>query len=107
MRKPVKVGQARHELGEKFGPAFGCRIDLASVARAIGPRGERRAQHADRAQRIDGCRIDRLARHTRSKIAAMPWPPPMHIVTRAKRPPMRCSSYSALMVMIVPVAPTG
>jgi hypothetical protein len=25
----------------------------------------------------------RWRRHARSKIAAMPWPPPMHIVTRA------------------------
>jgi hypothetical protein len=25
----------------------------------------------------------RSAYHTRSKIAAMPWPPPMHIVARA------------------------
>ena len=30
--------------------------------------------------------------HRRSKIAAMPWPPPMHIVTSAYRPPVRCSS---------------
>jgi hypothetical protein len=30
--------------------------------------------------------------HIRSKIAAMPWPPPMHMVTSAYWPPMRCSS---------------
>jgi hypothetical protein len=29
---------------------------------------------------------------TRSKIAAMPWPPPMHMVTSAKRPETRFSS---------------
>ena len=28
----------------------------------------------------------------RSKMAAMPWPPPMHMVTRARRPPVRLSS---------------
>lgn len=38
---------------------------------------------------------------------AMPWPPPMHIVTKACRPPVRCSSWIALVVMIAPVAPTG
>src|SRR3984957_1057406 len=42
-----------------------------------------------------------------SKIAAMPWPPPMHIVTSAYRPPVRRSSYSALTVRIAPVAPIG
>lgn len=30
--------------------------------------------------------------HTRSKIAAIPWPPPMHMVTSAYRPPIRRSS---------------
>ncbi len=30
-----------------------------------------------------------------AKMAAMPWPPPMHIVTRAYLPPMRRSSYPA------------
>src|SRR3990167_385940 len=44
---------------------------------------------------------------TRSKIAAIPWPPPMHMVTRAKRPWVRCSSWMALVTMIAPVAPTG
>lgn len=33
-----------------------------------------------------------LALHSRSNTAAIPWPPPTHIVTSAKRPPMRCSS---------------
>src|SRR5215207_6699414 len=32
------------------------------------------------------------AHAARSKIAAMPWPPPMHMVTRARRPPVRLSS---------------
>ena len=34
----------------------------------------------------------------RSKIAAMPWPPPIHMVTKAYLPLMRCSSYKALTV---------
>ena len=33
-----------------------------------------------------------LAQAARSKMAAMPWPPPMHMVTRARRPPVRLSS---------------
>ena len=37
----------------------------------------------------------------------MPWPPPMHMVTRPRRPPVRSSSWSALIVRIAPVAPTG
>jgi len=45
--------------------------------------------------------------HTRSKIAEMPWPPPMHIVTSAYLPPVRLSSYSALTVRIAPVAAMG
>jgi hypothetical protein len=43
----------------------------------------------------------------RSNIAAMPWPPPMHMVTSAYLPWMRCSSYSALTVISAPVAPIG
>ena len=43
----------------------------------------------------------------RSKMAAMPWPPPMHIVTSARRPPVRFSSYRALIVRMQPVAPIG
>jgi len=39
-----------------------------------------------------------------SKIAAMPCPPPMHMVTSARRPPMRFNSYSALIVRTQPVA---
>ena len=30
--------------------------------------------------------------HMRSKIAAMPWPAPMHMVTSARLPPVRCNS---------------
>ena len=40
-------------------------------------------------------------------MAAMPCPPPIHIVTSAYRPPVRCSSYSALTVRMEPVAPIG
>ena len=29
---------------------------------------------------------------SRSKTAAIPWPPPMHIVTSAYLPPVRCNS---------------
>src|SRR5918993_3635860 len=47
------------------------------------------------------------AHAARSKIAAMPWPPPMHMVTRARRPPVRLSSYRALTVRMQPVAPMG
>src|SRR6266487_4424224 len=42
-----------------------------------------------------------------SKMAAMPWPPPIHILTRAYLPPMRLSSYRALTTNIQPVAPIG
>jgi hypothetical protein len=31
-------------------------------------------------------------RYIRSKMAAIPCPPPMHIVTSARRPPVRFSS---------------
>ncbi len=30
--------------------------------------------------------------HNRSNTAAIPWPPPMHMVTSAYRPPVRCNS---------------
>ena len=43
----------------------------------------------------------------RSKIEAMPWPPPMHSDTIAYCPSMRSSSYMAFTVRIVPLAPTG
>jgi len=45
--------------------------------------------------------------HIRSNIAAIPCPPPMHIVTRAKWPSIRTSSWIALVTMMAPVAPTG
>ncbi len=37
----------------------------------------------------------------------MPCPPPMHMVTRAYCPPIRCSSCGALTVTMAPVAPNG
>lgn len=39
--------------------------------------------------------------------AAMPWPPPMHIVTNARPPPRRFSSCRAVVVIRTPVAPIG
>src|SRR3546814_2829276 len=42
-----------------------------------------------------------------SMIMAMPCPPPMHMVIRPNFPPIRFSSYIALMVRITPVAPTA
>src|SRR4029078_10099620 len=43
----------------------------------------------------------------RSNTAAIPWPPPMHIVTTAYLPPVRCSSESALTVSRAPAAAIG
>jgi hypothetical protein len=49
-----------------------------------------------------------LTAYARLSIAsAIPCPPPMHMVTSANLPPMRSSSYSALIVKMAPVAPTG
>ena len=48
-----------------------------------------------------------LSDYRRSIAIAMPCPPPMHMVIKAFDPPMRSSSYSALTVIIQPVAPTG
>src|SRR5690348_15623619 len=45
--------------------------------------------------------------YSRSNTAAMPWPPPMHMVTKPYRPPVRRSSYSAFTTRIAPVAPIG
>jgi hypothetical protein len=42
-----------------------------------------------------------------SKIAAMPWPPPTHMVSRPKPPPRRPSSCSIVTIMRAPVAPIG
>ena len=39
---------------------------------------------------------------TRSKIVAMPCPPPMHIVLSAYLPPVRLSSYSDLTTRMAP-----
>ena len=47
------------------------------------------------------------ARHSRSNTAAMPCPPPTHMVTSAKRPPVRCSSWIALTASTAPEAPIG
>ncbi len=44
---------------------------------------------------------------TRSRIVAMPWPPPMHIVTRAVAPPLRSRASRAVPRSIAPVAPSG
>ncbi len=43
----------------------------------------------------------------RSKIAASPCPPPMHMVSRPKRPPRRCNSWHIVARMRPPVAPIG
>ena len=45
--------------------------------------------------------------HAFSKIAAMPWPPPMHMVSRPYLPFRRCISRSRLARMRPPVAPIG
>ena len=43
----------------------------------------------------------------RSKTQAIPWPPPIHIVTRQYLPPTRSNSYNALVAMKAPEQPTG
>ena len=45
--------------------------------------------------------------YSRSNTAAIPCPPPIHMVTRAYLPLTRCSSYSALVAMKAPEQPIG
>ena len=43
----------------------------------------------------------------RSNSIEIPWPPPMHMVTRPVRAPLRAISYISLTGRIAPLAPTG
>ena len=45
--------------------------------------------------------------YARSKTAAMPWPPPMHIVSRPMWASRRCISCSSVAMIRPPVAPIG
>ena len=51
--------------------------------------------------------LKRRGDQARSKITAIPWPPPIHMVTSAYLPPTRSSSYNALVAMKAPEQPTG
>jgi hypothetical protein len=54
------------------------------------------------------CHVDvRLAAYTRSKMLAMPCPPPMHRLTSPYREPRRSISCISFTVRIAPVAPSG
>ena len=47
------------------------------------------------------------ADYRRSKIVAIPWPPPIHIVTKAYLPWTRCNSWIALVAIAAPEQPIG
>ena len=48
-----------------------------------------------------------LLPYTRSIIRAIPWPTPTHMVHSAKRPPLRCSWYVAVVTRRAPDMPSG
>ncbi|WP_207005698.1 GntR family transcriptional regulator [Trinickia mobilis] len=50
------------------------------------------AEHLEILDAIEARDVVDLPAQIRSKMAAIPCPPPMHIVTSAYRPPIRCSS---------------
>ena len=72
---------------------------MRAAARKNNGGGARREQHDPDGRRLTPERSDRRSRslarrrfvQTRSRITAMPWPTPMHIVHSAYRPPVRCS----------------
>src|SRR5215471_12471367 len=100
--------QAGYPVGEERDP------DPPALEQGTGrdltcqPYPARAAQDCLRDATLTGAELSAGPRsHIRSKIAAMPCPPPMHIVTSAYRPPVRRSSYRALTVRMAPVAPIG
>jgi hypothetical protein len=115
------VAECRHGAGCVGGLASG--VDRpARTQRRIAGRGDEHDRGAPRADRRDDlclaprggglqdppCARD-LARHaqTRSSASAIPCPPPMHMVTIARRAPARSISAMALTTRMAPVAPTG
>src|SRR6185503_13191523 len=88
--------------------------DLARAASRQPARGrDRRGVHRETERERD--RGPHRSAHARRRAAhahdenrpAAPWPPPMHIVTTALRPPRRRSSCSAVAVSLAPVQPSG
>src|SRR5258707_1258468 len=75
--------------------------------RDLRQRARRRRRRVREAQGGDAAVARRHASQTRSRMAAMPWPTPMHMVTRAYRPPLRCSSRIAVRPRRAPEAPSG
>ena len=71
--------------------------------RPAGGRARLRGDHPARARR----RVCHCVAQGRSKTAAKPWPPPMHIETSPQWASVRSSSCISLTVRIAPVAPTG
>src|SRR3954469_1236351 len=93
--------------------------DLRDVL-AVVPGVERRPLAGKRRERKEEMTVVRSRTHVphlsleriwvpqgASRIAAIPCPPPMHMVSRARRPPRRRNSCNIVVMMRTPVAPTG
>src|SRR5699024_2475746 len=86
------------------------RIDLDDLRTHLAER-QAGGRRGDEGVVLDDGAAGERSRHaqasTRSKIAARPWPPPMHIVARPWRAPRRSISRARVVRMRTPVAPTG
>ena len=88
--------------------------------REVGERDERDEDQDQRAQKTSwrGPNVGRLRRTgsvclrwsvqpSRSMMVALAMPPPSHMVWRPKRPPVRSSSLSRVVMSLVPEQPSG
>jgi len=112
----VTITEDRSKLVDFSGPYFDSNqgvlvkkgTKVSSLADAKGLKWGAQLSTRTRRPRRTGCGTRRRKRHYgRSKMAAMPCPPPMHTVTSARLPPVRSSSYRAFTVRMHPVTPIG
>ena len=59
------------------------------------------------AESVIGCPVFQRAYDSRSRIIAMPWPPPTHMVSRPNCLSCHCSELISVVVIRAPVMPNG